>query len=781
MAERDEQEDRESDLVPVEEGEGGSDSVAEVLKNLEAEITCGICHDHYRDPKVLPCFHCYCRKCVKSLIQYAKGKPFSCPMCNEPTTLPMQGGVDAFPSAFFVTKLVDTFNAIDGNKAELRQPQKLTCDLCKKGDVQSYCNTCDQFLCTQCSQTHKTMAAFSKHKFMSLEEFKSKRDRGSFSLRSLSLARSDSISSYAGELSRIRSMSSTDGKKRSMCLKHNDPIKVYCHDHDQLICRDCTVYEHRDCRTGFIRDTAPKTRQALADALVPLQKAHESVLASEQEVESIEVQVGSQEMRLLESARQSFDQLRSRVDTCEATLLQGIKTVGQGKKDALTGQRKALQIAKKEVDNTIDTVKQDLDNLTDEELMGNHRALEMQLQKELARHRNRVLEPATTADIVCEAPSPNVLPTKLGLAYPKCDLRRLQFTPPATAFVGSKADFSINVPYSLGERIEVDFESRVDSCCVIHAHVKPWAQKDAVQRGVIVGRYDVIFTPRVRGPHKLKVKINGEEIPGSPFNVFVEIDPKHLGYIVRESGEAGKPYGIALTPEGELVVAGNGSKELKFWTRDLKETGRSIRCDKFHYPRGVAAGKNGVIYSTDKGIEAARDYTIMKFDGGHLVKGSSYGSRNVRMIKIIRNYIFVADERGSQVHKFSLDLDFIATFSTKQASDTHDIAEHQDHLYVVGNSKIAIYTFEGKFVNVVPINYKGSSLSLMRGICFDRGGNMFVTVAAGLSGVYVFKPTGEFLTSFGHFMDHSCGIVIDDNGFVYVTDHKPKNRKIYVF
>ena len=204
--------------------------------------------------------------------------------------------------------------------------------------------------------------------------------------------------------------------------------------------------------------------------------------------------------------------------------------------------------------------------------------------------------------------------------------------------------------------------------------------------------------------------------------------------------------------------------------------------EMFHFPRGVAAGSEpGVIYSTDKGVEKSRSYTIMKFVNGQLQKWSSFGSRNVRLMKIIKDQLFVADERNSQVHRFSPEsLDHINTFNTK-ASDAHDIAAYNNQLYVVGNSQIAVYSMDDwRFIGHVPI--KGVTLSLMRGICFDRDGNMFITQAGtGVEGVYVFRPTGEFIMSFGHHMEHPCGIVIDKDGFVYVCDHKNKNRRIYMF
>ena len=45
----------------------GLDVVEKTLEDLEKEITCAICQEHYTDPKTLPCLHCYCKQCILKL------------------------------------------------------------------------------------------------------------------------------------------------------------------------------------------------------------------------------------------------------------------------------------------------------------------------------------------------------------------------------------------------------------------------------------------------------------------------------------------------------------------------------------------------------------------------------------------------------------------------------------------------------------------------------------------------------------------------------------------
>ena len=63
--------------------EGGGDLFSTSLQKLDDELTCPVCTDHFKEPKVLPCLHYYCKTCIADLIKRAKGRPFNCPECPE--------------------------------------------------------------------------------------------------------------------------------------------------------------------------------------------------------------------------------------------------------------------------------------------------------------------------------------------------------------------------------------------------------------------------------------------------------------------------------------------------------------------------------------------------------------------------------------------------------------------------------------------------------------------------------------------------------------------------
>ena len=297
------------------------------------------------------------------------------------------------------------------------------------------------------------------------------------------------------------------------------------------------------------------------------------------------------------------------------------------------------------------------------------------------------------------------------------------------------------------------------------------------------GEYQIHYVPGIRGRHNLAVTVNGENIPGSPFRVFVKVHPLQITYPVLTSGNLGRPFGITTAPKGELVVAQNGGKKLAFIDKRLTVL-RAIQTDRFYFPRGVAVGPDGAVYSTDKGIE----YTLMKFVDMKLTKAVTKGSQSVQLLKIINDYLYACDMGLTEVHIFTLDLDHISSFHTLEVPNPYDLAEGEDGLYIISGAeygaRVGVYSYEGEFLRHVTI--KGATLSSMRGICFDTYGHMFITqVGSGVEGVYVFTTSGELITSFGlasnKIMEHPVGITIDEDGFVYVCDHKPVNRRVLKF
>ncbi|CAG2233916.1 unnamed protein product [Mytilus edulis] len=115
-----------------------------------ADLSCSICMDDFEDPRLLPCFHTFCLRCIDGVIaaEYKDGT-FKCPLCPEIIQV-QRNGSKGFP--------INTFLERD---FKLRD---ITCDVCdRKRHAVSKCRDCDQNFCHKCVDKHEKMQGTSSH------------------------------------------------------------------------------------------------------------------------------------------------------------------------------------------------------------------------------------------------------------------------------------------------------------------------------------------------------------------------------------------------------------------------------------------------------------------------------------------------------------------------------------------------------------------------------------------------------------------------------------------
>ncbi|XP_072014812.1 E3 ubiquitin-protein ligase TRIM45-like [Amphiura filiformis] len=174
-------------------------------------INCGICMSDIKDPKALNCLHSFCLKCLQK-VKHPLGK-LTCPLCQDDTVLP-NGVVDGLRDNFFINQLKER-RAIRGT-GEF----KTQCTCCGATDraAVARCVDCNEFLCQQCVDLHKTLGPLKGHAVYTIEELKSgKVDIG------------------------------------KVCHDHKDEIlKSFCKTCSIPICDVCTEVEHAHSKHDYV-------------------------------------------------------------------------------------------------------------------------------------------------------------------------------------------------------------------------------------------------------------------------------------------------------------------------------------------------------------------------------------------------------------------------------------------------------------------------------------------------------------------------------------------------
>ena len=160
----------------------------EAIRRLEEQLNCSICLDIYDDPKLLQCFHTYCRKCLVKLVVRDQQVDLSltCPICRQATPVPANG-VACLQSAFQTNKFLRirddlvkervTVVSLEGSKVAatpLTSSTKKTIPNCFEHvdkEREYYCETCEVLICYKCALKG------SKHEGHDFDEIKNAYER----------------------------------------------------------------------------------------------------------------------------------------------------------------------------------------------------------------------------------------------------------------------------------------------------------------------------------------------------------------------------------------------------------------------------------------------------------------------------------------------------------------------------------------------------------------------------------------------------------------------------
>lgn len=133
----------------------------DTMELLEEDLTCPICCCLFEDPRVLPCSHSFCKKCLEGILDGNRSPawrpPFKCPTCRKET---VHNGIASLQVNYSLRGIVEKYNRIRV------MPRMSLCRVHNGQPLNIFCATDLKLICGFCATTgdHKG------HKFCALEE-----------------------------------------------------------------------------------------------------------------------------------------------------------------------------------------------------------------------------------------------------------------------------------------------------------------------------------------------------------------------------------------------------------------------------------------------------------------------------------------------------------------------------------------------------------------------------------------------------------------------------------
>ena len=709
------------------------DNQLEVKRGVEDEITCPICQDHFQEPKILPCCHYYCKGCIQKLaLRAGANQPFPCPECRSDTLLP-GNDPNQLPTAFFVNRMKELHTKMEKAHGKV----DALCEQCSGGKATAFCRHCTEFVCAECVNIHQKLKLFAGHKMINLEELKK------------------------GETKEIL----IKKPPPQTCKDHDEQMKIYCFDCNCLICRDCTMIDHKEHKYDFVKKAAPKTKEKLTGNLAPLKEIQMSLHGATQTVKLTKSAVEAQGASIAATIEQLFNELHEIIEQRRQELLEKAANATKGKVDRLNVQEKGFELASGTVQSLVDFVEQNIENATEEELMSIHTQMMNRVSEETKKHQcSQVeLEPAEKANMMVDV---------------RCaDEVKKNFQEKTNMF-------EISVTGSVVEDAEVGKPFNIQVSCKSVNPVLIESKLISLSQGTVTEAkvqrkqndiYQIECVTKVRGRHKLEITANGLPVPGSPYPVFVKISPTQLGTPVTIIGVLERPIDIAINSAGQLLVAEEYGDVLVLDKSGMKL--HTIAKSQHHFKQldGIAVDKDDNVYLSDKGASK-----IFKFNRKYeFVKeiGEVQGLQLFHTVGI--------SVHGQQIVVGSCDPPYLYIFHTnfelQRKIDLKSVGV-QGITGIASDEDMNVYICDYNFNGVHILSLKGQvehlytfQLEFPHYSCISRG---LVYVSSWRAhNIFVFTKEGKLVASFGgyygshrgHFHFPS-GLVLDNYGFLYVCD-----------
>ncbi|XP_068442318.1 transcription intermediary factor 1-alpha isoform X2 [Clinocottus analis] len=205
--------------------------------------TCPICKlsFHNREPKLLPCLHSFCKRCLPAPFRSADPRRDSqvgavrCPVCRQECW-----EMDMLDN-FFVKDSVE----VPSSTVEKSSQLCISCD--DNTEATGYCVECVEFLCVTCIEAHQRVKFTRDHTIRQKEE----------------------MSTEAVGVST---------QKPVFCDIHKqEPLKLFCETCDRLTCRDCQLLKHKDHNYQFLDDAYRNHKQHLENMTQQLQEKRKAI------------------------------------------------------------------------------------------------------------------------------------------------------------------------------------------------------------------------------------------------------------------------------------------------------------------------------------------------------------------------------------------------------------------------------------------------------------------------------------------------------------------------
>ena len=742
-------------------------SVADqALKKLADQLECSICLDSFTDPKLLQCFHVFCKHCLEPMVlQDQHGLSLRCSNCRHSTLLPANG-VSGLQPAFHVHHLFEIRDALQKVKQQ-QEGQKIKCEKCMKRMANGFCRDCGEFICDTCIEIHQTWKELYTHKVISLEQLKS-----------------DATKMVP------------PAKKTLYCSKHPEKeLDLFCETDQELICQHCIVKMHRDHQYDLVGEAFPGHRDTIASHLEPVKQRLNSVNKAIQGLDAAQDQIIDQQAAIEADIQRKIRQLHEALEKRKAELIGQLDQIMRQKLKVLSIQRDELELIQTRLNSCLEFVSDSLKTGSKGEILAMEKPVVQQMKEMCTKFNTSSHTPQEQADMAL-AVSRELLPAcqQFGQVY-------ISKMCPEKCYATGRG---LEVATVGGEHNTVTvhaIDTRDSKCamplpCIscelvpssgerIKCEVKPSKSSE----------YKIDYQLTRRGRHELHIKVSDQHIRDSPFTV---VALRKLNAPTRTIAGINFSWGVAIDKSGLIIIAEYYEHRISIYS-----SGKRIRSfgqegsapGQFKFPHGVAVDRAGNILAVDSKNHRIQYFTA---NGKFITSVGTKGDKPLQFSSPVgigvspSEKVYICDSGNNRIQILNPDLTYSSSFGRKGSSDGQflnpwDVTfDSRGNVYIADseNHCIQVFTEDGRFQR--KFGTKGGrngELNWPASVAIDD--DVVYVVEQSNHRISLFTSEGHFLRSFGSQgkrlgqFNNPYGMAVDKNGLVYISDSGNQRLQIW--